>query len=181
MPTPNTGESKDDFISRCMGSAEANEDFPDQDQRFAFCNSQFERGTKKMASFVKVDEELGLVFGFAIVCNKDGEPYYDLHNDHIPEDSMLTAATDFMLKSRVAGEMHERDENRNPITKGTVVFCFPLTTEVAKSLNIKTQMTGLLIAMKPDDKAIVEKFKTGEYTGFSIGGAYVENEDSYDD
>lgn len=181
MPTPSSGESKKDFVSRCMGSAEAVSDFPDTDQRFAFCNSQFKWSQKRMTDFVKVDDELGLVFGFAIVCNKGGDPYYDLHNDHIPEDSMLHAATDFMLKSRAITEMHERDDGGDPVTKGTVVFSFPLTAEVAKSLNIQTEMTGLLIAMKPDDKSILEKFKTGEYTGFSIGGAYGESEDSYDD
>lgn len=42
MPKPKSGESKSDFIDRCMGSAEANDDFPDNDQRFAFCNSVWE-------------------------------------------------------------------------------------------------------------------------------------------
>lgn len=132
-------------------------------------------------NFVKVDDGLGLVFGFAIICKKDGEDYYDLHDDHAPEESMLEAATDFMLKSRVAGDMHERDDEDNPVAAGNVVFAFPLTTDIAKSLNITTNTTGLLIAMKPDDPKVLEKFKSGEYTGFSIGGSYVENEDSYDD
>ena len=42
MPTPNDNESRDEFISRCMGDPEANTDFPDNDQRFAFCNSVWE-------------------------------------------------------------------------------------------------------------------------------------------
>lgn len=124
-------------------------------------------------SFIKVDDELGLVFGFAIICKENGEPYFDLHGDHIPEDSMLKASTDFMLKSRMAVDMHGRDENGQPIPGGSVVFAFPLTTEVAKSLNIVTNQTGLLIAMKPDSSEVLEKFRNGEYTGFSIGGRYV--------
>ena len=128
-----------------------------------------------MSEFVKVDEELGLVFGFAIICNKNGEAYYDLHRDHIPEDSMLKAATDFMLHSRMAGEMHGRDKDNNTVAKGTVVFAFPLTTEVAKSLGIVTKTTGLLIAIKPSDQSILDKFKSGEYNGFSIGGSYDSN------
>lgn len=43
MPSPNKGESKSDFISRCMGDSEANSSFPDQKQRAAFCYSQWER------------------------------------------------------------------------------------------------------------------------------------------
>jgi len=127
--------------------------------------------------FVKVDDELGLVFGFAIVCQKNGEDYYDLHNDHIPEDAMLKASTDFMLNSRMAGDMHARDASGQPVQDGSVVFAFPLTSEVAKSLNIQTDQTGLLIALKASP-AVLDKFKSGEYKGFSIGGSYIENEDT---
>lgn len=42
MPEPIQGENREEFIDRCMGDAEAVSDFPDRDQRFAFCNSQWE-------------------------------------------------------------------------------------------------------------------------------------------
>lgn len=123
------------------------------------------------ASLVKVDESLGLVFGFAIVCKKDGEDYFDLQEDHIPEDAMLKASLDFMLNSRVAKEMHAGD------AAGTVVFAFPLTSEIAKALEIETKQTGLLIAMRPAE-GMMAKFKTGELTGFSIGGYRLVDEDA---
>lgn len=41
LPTPNIGESQDDFISRCMSSEAAMEDFPDKDQRLAVCFRQW--------------------------------------------------------------------------------------------------------------------------------------------
>src|SRR5690349_15438196 len=40
------------------------------------------------AQVCKVDSNLGIVFGFAIVCTKDGEDYFDLQSDNIPEDAM---------------------------------------------------------------------------------------------
>ena len=120
---------------------------------------------------MKVDETLGLVFGYAIICKENGEPYFDVQNDHIPEDAMLKAASDFMQSGRVAKEMHQGDEI------GSVVFAFPLTEDIAKSLGISTPRTGLLIAMKPAAD-VLEKFVSGEYTGFSIGGARVEDEDA---
>lgn len=43
MPSPRKDEARPDFISRCMGDSEANATFPDQSQRAAFCNSQWER------------------------------------------------------------------------------------------------------------------------------------------
>lgn len=42
MPDPLPGEGHDDFIDRCMGDGEAVEDFPDPDQRLAFCESTWE-------------------------------------------------------------------------------------------------------------------------------------------
>ena len=40
LPTP-SGESEDEFISRCMGDDQMNKEFPDQDQRYAVCISQW--------------------------------------------------------------------------------------------------------------------------------------------
>lgn len=126
----------------------------------------------------KVDAALGLVFGYAIVCKIDGEDYYDLNVDpdgervpeHIPEDAMLKAAADFMEHHRVAKEMHAGD----PI--GPAIFAFPLTTDIAKALDIVPHKTGLLFAMKPSPD-VLAKFVSGEYTGFSIGGVRIQNED----
>jgi putative serine protease XkdF len=122
------------------------------------------------AAVCKVDDDLGLVFGFAIVCKRDGADYFDLQDDHIPEAAMLEAATDFMLHSRVAKEMHGGEE------VGSIVFAFPLTTEIAKALDISTKTTGLLIAMKPAPD-VLSKYRDGTFTGFSIGGSRIRDKE----
>lgn len=119
--------------------------------------------TASTATVLKVDDTLGLVFGWAIVSKQNGADYYDTQGDHIPEDAMLKAADDFMQNSRVAKDMHAGD------AIGSVVFCWPMTSDIAKAMGITTTTTGLMIAMKPPAD-IVAKFKSGEYTGFSIGG-----------
>lgn len=128
--------------------------------------------------FTKVDEELGLVFGYAIVCKINGQDYYDQNRnpdtgesepDHIPEDSMLKAATDFMINSRAGKQMHVGD------VVGQVVFAWPMTTEIAKMFDFDVKQTGLLIAWRPDDGDLT-KFKDGTFKGFSIGGSYGETE-----
>lgn len=124
--------------------------------------------TQSDAAVIKVDQSLGLVFGFAIVCKQDGNDYYDSQDDHIPEDAMLKAAADFMKNSRVAKDMHQGEQ------VGDVVFAFPLTDDIAKSLGIVTKQTGLLIGMMPGPD-ILSKYASGEYTGFSIGGRRVED------
>lgn len=127
---------------------------------------------------LKVDKSLGLVLGWAIICKKDGIDYFDKQDDHIPEDSMLEASTDFMLNSRMAKDMHMQGDAG--VLPGKVVFAFPMTTDVAKAFEIETNQTGLMIAMKPDSKDILEKFATGEYTGFSIGGSRILDEEIED-
>lgn len=42
-PKPNTGESREDFISRCMGDEMMVEEFEENDQRFAVCQDIWER------------------------------------------------------------------------------------------------------------------------------------------
>lgn len=122
------------------------------------------------AVICKVDDELGLVFGWAIISKIDGVPYYDSQGDYIPEESMLEATTEFMSDKRTAKVMHVGDD------EGTIVFAFPLTTDIAKAMGVVTNRTGLMIAMKPSDPAVLALFRDGTYTGFSIGGRRVQDE-----
>lgn len=116
----------------------------------------------------KVDAKRGLVFGFAVVCKQGDQDYFDAQADHISEDEMMEAATEFMANARLAREMHDQDS-------GTVIYAFPLTSDIAKALEIQTPMTGLLIGMKPSPE-VFKKFEDGTYTGFSIGGTAVREE-----
>jgi hypothetical protein len=42
MPMPGSSETEDEFLSRCMSDEEAMSDFPDEDQRYAVCISNWE-------------------------------------------------------------------------------------------------------------------------------------------
>ncbi len=115
------------------------------------------------AKVEKVDESLGLVFGWGIICSEDGAEYFDTQGDTITEPAMLKAASDFMqTPNRISGEMHVVED-------GSVVFAFPLTTEIAAAFGITCKRTGMLTALKPSPP-VLAKFVSGEYTGFSIGG-----------
>lgn len=175
IPKPHKREKRNDFLPRCIRTISG--EYSNHNQAIAICESQWER--RHMSKFeistqiTKVDESLGLVMGFAIICKQDGEPYFDLQGDHIPEDAMLKAALDFMENSQIAKEMHSGDQ------QGSVVFAWPLTEETAKAFGIETKQTGLMIGMRPSAD-MLEKFKSGELTGFSIGGVIVDKEDVED-
>lgn len=46
MPEPMQNENRDEFVDRCMSDQEAMTDFPSNEQRFAFCNSQWDNRNK---------------------------------------------------------------------------------------------------------------------------------------
>ena len=134
---------------------------------------------KQTSEIIKIDRKLGIAFGFAIVCKeiKDGkvEDYYDLQGDHIPEDVMLKAACDFALsESRTGKAQHDKEERKGKVAD--VAFVFPLTEEVAKALDIRTERYGLLIGYKPTDAGVLDDIEKGVYTGFSLGGEGVREE-----
>ncbi len=126
------------------------------------------------ATILKVSSELGLIFGFAMICKVDGEDYYDVHGEHFEEQGMLEASTEFAKSDRVACVMHARDGSGSPVQGGVAIHHFPLTTEIAAALDIVTKRTGLLMAIAPDSEEELEKARDGTYTGFSIGGEYLE-------
>jgi hypothetical protein len=128
----------------------------------------------------KVDESLGLVFGWAIVTHVDGEEYYDWNLDtdketgerkpvpeHVTQDAMLKASVPF-AETRGANDMHEGDDN------GTFPFIMPLTDDIAKAFGIKCKNRGLMVAFKPDKKEMLKQFQDGMRTGFSIQGHRVK-------
>ena len=43
LPKPRKGESRRDFVSRCMANSEMRQEFPDQSQRAAVCFRQSRR------------------------------------------------------------------------------------------------------------------------------------------
>lgn len=141
---------------------------------------------RTQATVLKVSEELGIIYGFAVVCTEDGEPYFDLGEtdadginrpDHIPESTMMKSATALAKSARIATEMHARDEDGSPIRSGAVVHTFPLTQEIADALEITTKRTGLLVGVQPEDPEVIEKAKAGKFGGFSIGGRRVKDRD----
>jgi len=127
------------------------------------------------SEIIKVDEGLGLVFGYGIVCKQGGEEYFDTQGDAIDQDGMVEAVADFMLHSRVSGDMHKQDANGHVIPDGQVVFSFPVTADIAKAFGMTIEKYGWLVAVKPSPD-VLAKFKSGEYSGFSIGGARIEEE-----
>lgn len=60
LPTPTPGQSREEFLHDCMGDDVMQTEFPDEDQRFAVCNSRWDAKDLKMKSAVlKVYGDIG--------------------------------------------------------------------------------------------------------------------------
>ena len=45
LPTPSPGQSKAEFLTTCMADPTMQAEYPDRDQRYAVCVSQFDNRT----------------------------------------------------------------------------------------------------------------------------------------
>lgn len=60
LPIPNSGESQNDFVSRCMINPTMKQDFSDNDQRLAVCFRQFKKPTSKEFQYEVLKKLLGV-------------------------------------------------------------------------------------------------------------------------
>lgn len=72
MPRPHTGEEHKDWISRCMGSSESQNTFPDEGQRYAFCESRWESRHKDGVIMDHVIRDSVVVDATGLTRTRDG-------------------------------------------------------------------------------------------------------------
>lgn len=117
-----------------------------------------------VATVCKVDTGLRLVCGWACVSKVGGRAFFDSQGDHLPESIVLEAALRFAEGDRVLKAQH----SGSPM--GQVVFMWPATTEINDAMGTVSKQTGLMIGVRVDDDAMLQRFKSGSLRGFSIGG-----------
>lgn len=123
---------------------------------------------EKSFEILRCDEGLGIVYGWGAVFTKDGAEYFDTQGDAIDPGGAEEAALEFVKAGALAGEMHEWKA-------GTVPFVMPIGPDQREAFGIQTDITGLAIGMRPSPD-VYAKFRSGEYTGFSIGGTRISEE-----
>lgn len=121
LPKPNEGESRDDFMTRCMGNPTMNEEYPDNEQRAAVCNSQWrkaqddDKGPRYAVCKSAVDDirpgERAVIFRVS-----DATPDRD-------KEVLLPSGADLteFRKNPIVDWDHQRDPNRGalPVAKAS--------------------------------------------------------------
>jgi HK97 family phage prohead protease len=167
MPIPREDENEAEFVARCMGDEEAISDFPENEQRLAFCYAVYARSTeeervvpmeKKMMNFASCEVKMGdfgIFEGYASVF--DG---IDSYNDSIVKG----AYTDTLANRDRPVAMyfnHNSFRSDMPATIGKWMSM----EEDAKGLYVK----GQLSLGHPTADAIYASMRNETIDGLSIG------------
>lgn len=118
------------------------------------------------ATVAKLDESLGVVFGYAVASTVDGgqSPHIDLQGDAVVGgDELIKVALGFAEAGAQSDVMHDC------IKDGWVPFVMPLNAETKKAFKLAGDVEGIAIGMKPSQETF-KRFQSGELAAFSIYG-----------
>lgn len=116
----------------------------------------------------KIDDELGIVFGWASVSERsDGSLVFDGEDEAIFPDELEKAAYEFNLEARQATDSHDRAT----LGAGALVESMFFSKEKQEVLGIEGLPVGWWVGFRIEDEGMRQKIRdTGERAMFSIGG-----------
>lgn len=127
--------------------------------------------------FSKFDDDERLAFGWASITKLDGKPVIDKQGDFIDINELEKSAYEYVLSSRVGGEMHrkeviiEKGAKLAPKNVATVVESMVFTPEKIAKMGLPSDFPeGWWIGFKVNDDEVWKSVKGGKYTQFSIHG-----------
>lgn len=112
----------------------------------------------------KIDESLRLAIGWANVSTVNGSALVDQQGEIVPASEIVRAAAEFMAGDRPALLAHAGSE------VGKVVFCMPITDDIANSLGFTSRCEGIVVGIRVSDDAVWKMVRDGGLRAFSIGG-----------
>ncbi len=123
-----------------------------------------------------------LVFGWFSLVSIAGKTITDTQGDQITEDTIESAAYEFTLESRAAGEMHEQHADGEVKGRGRLVESCVFTIEKQRAMLASLHAQGITDAVLDlgavgwwggfliEDEATWAKVVSGELRAFSVGG-----------
>lgn len=131
---------------------------------------------EKWVPFAKIDGEKGRAFGVFSVSTHKGQEVIDGEGDAISDAILEEGAYDYVLKSRIADDEHD-ESNR-----GELIESMLFTPEKCEALQKTLRESGIEATIdipavvwwgghQLTDEIVKAKVRSGEYSGFSIGGS----------
>lgn len=116
----------------------------------------------------KAAAEQRLVFGWASITTQDGAPVVDVHGDSMPTEVLEKAAYRYTLQSRAGKRQHAGE----PVMH--LVESVVLTKAKQDAMGVDLGREGWWVGFHVPDDATWGAIKSGDVTGFSIGGRGVK-------
>lgn len=122
--------------------------------------------------FAKTDDEKKLVFGWASITDRDGQPVADRQGDIIALEEVEKSAYQYVVKSRTGGRQHRRnEEDGTPFHASDLVESLVVTPEKREAMGLPDSVpNGWWVGFKVRDDDTWDAVKKGDVTGFSIHG-----------
>jgi hydroxymethylpyrimidine pyrophosphatase-like HAD family hydrolase len=169
---PTDGESKDDYLARCIPAMVS--EGKDQDQAVAMCISIYDNFSSK---FSVIDEEKRILGGFLMTAN---QPIYRRDDDGSEYYVTFTAESISKIVNKLAKSGKQLTFNLNHDDSLPVKGAYLLSHFIIDSkLGVQTPQ-GFTPApdgswfgyVKIEDESVWEKAKRGEIKGFSVEGYF---------
>ena len=155
LPAPKNNENHDDFIERCMSNEIMQKEYPDQKQRYAICQSQWDekknmdRGLERRSFFfngleVRVENEERKIIGHAAIFNQEtrlswfrekiapGAFAESLGKDDIR--ALWNHDSNFVLGRKQAGTLSLREDE-----KGLAIEITPPDSQWARDMRVSIE------------------------------------------
>jgi len=189
LPKPNGSESRDDFVSRCVGDDKVSTEFPDVDQRVAICISQYEGGKMSdqqidLEEYIEdqeakmEDATLDVQFEYKAIADEEEKGVFtgygsifgnkDLGNDIVVEGAFAKSIGKKGAKAVKLLYQHRQDEP---------IGVFDEIVEDRRGLKVK----GRLAMGTQRGREVYELMKMGALDGLSIGYRVDPKGVEYDD
>lgn len=157
IPRPKSGESKDDFISRCTGDSVMKKEYTDADQRYAICLSQEvkrEDSSEYIQALIKDDEGFERIVFAEVLIPDTTNTYGDYHT----KESIREFAYGFMIN----GFLKDIDHNNVDRQDLYVIESF-IAREGDPTFIEGSWVVGMYV--EADD--VWQKILNGELNGYS--------------
>jgi len=120
----------------------------------------------------KMDDDKRQVFGWASIVEVNGEPVVDLQGDYLSVDEIEKAAYNYVRKSRVGGNQHQKG-----VHVSDMIESFLVTPEKKQQMGLPEDTpTGWWVGFQVNDEDTWQQVKRGERKEFSIHGSGIRKD-----
>ena len=180
MPEPNQYENRTDFIKRCMSDDEANQDFPKNEQRLAFCNSVWTESkkakTKKDYNFRNLNS--GLTIKDVDTKSRIVAGYFSAFNN-------VDSDGDLIKEGAFTKSINERGVESNSNRKIAHLAFHDMRRPVGVLQVLKEDSNGLYFESKlgthTDGEDALKMYDSGIIKEHSIGFQYIQDKTKWID